>query len=74
MTQNLSNLENLVFSDASGQITYIFTKGHPYRDNTLNPWKMQDGSKAPSKSEFVNWSYDQKTRTFRGEIVFAQPD
>ena len=47
--------------------------GQPYVNyENCGSWKLTDGSPMPNKKYFENWSFDQETRTFKGELNWSE--
>ena len=47
-----------------------FDPVHPYVDHSKTPfsWKMDNGTH-PDRFYFENWSYDEETRHFEGDLI-----
>ena len=41
--------------------------------NSPESWRLDDGSRPPSRKPFEQISYDESTRTFRGRVSWAEP-
>ena len=54
-------------------MSYVFLKGAPYKDMSKSNYKDENGKKI-YHLPFTHFSFDQKTRKFKGSYVPSIPD